>query len=46
MLVVFDDGRSCQLSLRAGRGLADVLEDGVRLVAVTGAQLRKNRRAY
>jgi hypothetical protein len=46
MLVVFYDGRSHQLSARASRGLANVLEDVVRLVAVTGAQLHKNRCAY
>ncbi len=45
-LVVFDVGCSYRLSIRAGRGLANVLKEGVRLVAVTGAQLHKNRRAY
>ncbi len=46
MLVVFDDGRSYWLSIRAGRGLANVLKDDVRMASVSRAQLRKNRCAY
>jgi hypothetical protein len=45
-LVVFNDGHSYWLSIRAGRGLANVLKGSMRLVAVTREQLRKNRRAY
>jgi hypothetical protein len=37
ILVVFNDGRSHRLSVRASRDLANVLEDSMRLVAVTGA---------
>ncbi len=46
MLVVLNVGNSQWLPIGASRGLANVLQDGVRLVTVTKAQLRKNRRAY
>jgi hypothetical protein len=43
-LVVFGDGSRDQLSVQASRFLANVFEDGMWLVTVPGAQLRKDGR--
>lgn len=44
-LVILDDGRRNRLTIRAHRRLANMLEDGVRLVAVPRAQLHEDRGA-